>query len=248
MNAKRPGRISLSWPLDVRPCFSRLPLLSLTSYAGIYASEYTPDRTEISSAPFTEDDVANFGGSFYSYTKSRVEDVLKCYPHCLVLRLRMPVSDDLHARNFVTKIANYAKIVNIPNSNSILHDLLPVAIALAEHDETGVFNFTNPGCISHNEVMELYRDVIDPSKKWENFTLEEQSEVIVAGRSNCELDSSKLMRKVKQYVVEGYHLDVPEIHEAYRRCFTRMKENMQQHAGAPNGTARESRVVRESLP
>jgi len=149
----------------------------------------------------------------------------------------MPVSDDLHARNFVTKIANYAKIVNIPNSNSILHDLLPVAVALAEHSETGVFNFTNPGAISHNEVMTLYRDIVDPSKKWQNFTLEEQAKVIVAGRSNCELDSSKLMMKVRQYAREGYDLDVPEVHEAYRRCFTRMKENMQQHAGAQLSSA-----------
>jgi len=186
----------------------------------------------LTSPPLTELDIANFGGSFYSYTKSRVEDIMKFYPNCLILRLRMPVSDDLHARNFVTKIANYPKIVNIPNSNSILHDLLPVAVALAEHHETGVYNFTNPGAISHNEVMMLYRDIIDPSKKWENFTLEEQSKVIVAGRSNCELDSSKLMAKVKQYVGEGYQVDVPEIREAYRQCFTRMKEGIQQHPGA----------------
>jgi len=119
-----------------------------------------------------------------------------------------------------------------------LHDLLPVAVALAEHRETGVYNFTNPGAMSHNEVMELYREFIDPSKKWENFTVEEQAKVIVAGRSNCALDSGKLMGKVKEYVGEGWQLDVPEIHEAYRRCFMRMKENMQQNPGAQiNGEA-----------
>ena len=155
----------------------------------------------------------------------------------------MPVSDDLHHRSFVTKITKYPKVVDIPNSNSVLTDLLPVAVALAEHNEpqpneseqdefAGVFNFTNPGAISHNEVLRMYQDIIDPSYKWQNFTLEEQSKVVTAGRSNCELDSSKLMKKVKQYVGEGYELEVPDIHEAYRRCFERMKADMQQNADA----------------
>lgn len=144
----------------------------------------------------------------------------------------MPVSDDLHPRSFVTKITQYAKVVNIPNSHSILADLLPVVVALAEHREEGVINFTNPGAISHNEVLSLYKEIVDPSFKWNNFTLEEQSHVIKADRSNCELDSTKLLQKVKQYVGEGYDLEVPEIHEAYRRCFERMKGGMQQRPGA----------------
>jgi len=37
------------------------------------------------------------------------------YPNVLILRLRMPVSDDLHGRNFVTKITKYDRVVDIPN-------------------------------------------------------------------------------------------------------------------------------------
>ena len=149
----------------------------------------------------------------------------------------MPVSDDLHPRSFVTKIIGYKNVVNIPNSHSILTDLLPVVMALAEHMETGVFNFTNPGAISHNEVLALYKEIIDPTYTWENFSLEEQAKVIKADRSNCELDSSKLIERVKQYVAEGYELDVPEIHEAYQRSMSRMKANLQQQPGAQVGTA-----------
>ena len=186
----------------------------------------------ITSVPFSEIDQANFEGSFYSYTKARAEDFLKHYPNCLILRLRMPVSDDLHPRSFVTKITKYAKVVNVPNSHSILTNLLPMVVALAEHNETGVFNFTNPGAISHNEVLALYKEIVDPAYTWRNFSLEEQSEVIKADRSNCELDSAKLVAKVKQYVGEGYELELPEIHEAYQGCFERMKANMQQGPGA----------------
>lgn len=130
----------------------------------------------------------------------------------------MPVSDDLHSRNFVTKISKYDRVVDIPNSNTILYDLLPISIALSEHRDTGVFNFTNPGAISHNEVLTLFRDIVRPGFTWRNFSLEEQSHVIKAGRSNCKLDTTKLEKKAKDY---GF--TIPEVHEAYRLCFERMK-------------------------
>lgn len=142
------------------------------------------------------------------------------YPNVLTLRLRMPVSDDLHSRNFVTKISKYAKVVDVPNSNTILTDLLPAAVLLAEHGETGVYNFTNPGAISHNEVLSLFKKIVRPSFEWSNFTLEEQSKVIKAGRSNCKLDTTKLTEKLAEY---GY--EVPEIHDAYAACFERMVKN-----------------------
>jgi len=145
----------------------------------------------------------------------------------------MPISDDLHPRSFVTKITNYEHVVNIPNSNSILHDLLPLAIVMAEHGETGVYNFTNPGAIGHNEVLSLYKEIVDPGFEWKNFTLEEQGEVIVAERSNCELDSTKLMALVERYQCEGVAVHVPEIREAYRGCFERMMRNKQMEEGAP---------------
>lgn len=188
--------------------------------------------TEVTSPPFTEEDRPNFEGSFYSYTKSRVEDVLKHFPQTCILRIRMPVSDDLHPRSFVTKITKYERVVNVPNSHSILHDLLPMVILLSEHSEVGVYNFTNPGAISHNGVLELYRDIVDPSYQWKNFTVEEQSKVVKADRSNCALDPTKLMAKVKKYQGEGHGVELPEIEEAYRRCFGRMKANMQQTGGA----------------
>ena len=93
---------------------------------------------------FTEEDKPNFDGSFYSKTKAYLEDMLKSYPTTLILRLRMPISDDLavpppksfstclcvdtcsQPRNFVTKIVRYDRVINIPNSMTILSDMLPV--------------------------------------------------------------------------------------------------------------------------
>ncbi|TGJ82204.1 hypothetical protein E0Z10_g6541 [Xylaria hypoxylon] len=225
------GRPNVDWCEDHKEETMRsnvigtLNLTDLCFLAGLHCTVFATgciyqydDVHPIGGTAYKETDPFNFTGSFYSETKGHAEEVMKHYTNCLILRLRMPVSDDLHPRSFVTKISKYERVVDIPNSNSVLTDLLPAAILLAEHGDTGVYNFTNPGAISHNEVLALFRDIVRPGFTWKNFTLEDQAHVIKAGRSNCELDSTNLENKLKEY---GYV--VPEIHEAYRLCFERMK-------------------------
>ncbi|PNS15565.1 hypothetical protein CAC42_824 [Sphaceloma murrayae] len=199
-------------------CFLRDIHVTIFATGCIY---HYDDAHPVGGTPFAESDPANFSGSFYSKTKAATEVMLSSYPNVLVLRLRMPVSDDLHPRNFVTKITKYEYVVDIPNSNTLLHDLLPASILLSEHGETGVYNFTNPGAISHNEVLTMYRDIVDPTFRWKNFSVDEQAMVLKAGRSNCELDASKLMKKLEEY---GYRL--PEVHAAYEACFRRLAAAM----------------------
>uniref|UniRef100_A0A7N0ZTB0 Bifunctional dTDP-4-dehydrorhamnose 3,5-epimerase/dTDP-4-dehydrorhamnose reductase n=1 Tax=Kalanchoe fedtschenkoi TaxID=63787 RepID=A0A7N0ZTB0_KALFE len=156
--------------------------------------EYDRDHPEGSGKGFKEEDKPNFIGSFYSKTKAMVEELLREFEDSVcTLRVRMPISSDLsNPRNFITKISRYNKVVNIPNSMTVLDELLPISIEMAKRNLKGIWNFTNPGVISHNEILELYRDYIDKNFKWANFGLEEQAKVIVAPRSNNELDASKL--------------------------------------------------------
>jgi UDP-glucose 4,6-dehydratase len=147
----------------------------------------------IGGKPFTEEDDPNFSGSFYSETKSYMELMLRHYPNVMQLRVRMPIDGDLqNPRNFITKIANYAKVVDIPNSMTVLEEFVPMAIDGAVRGLTGAYNWTNPGAISHNEVLALYRDHLHPEFTWENFTEEEQAAVIKAPRSNNTMDDAKL--------------------------------------------------------
>jgi UDP-glucose 4,6-dehydratase len=126
----------------------------------------------------------------------QVEELLNEFDNVCTLRVRMPITSDLqNPRNFVTKIARYQKIVNIPNSMTILDELLPVSIEMAKRNLRGIWNFTNPGVVSHNEIMEMYKQYINPDLTWVNFSLEEQAKVIVAARSNNELDASKLSKE-----------------------------------------------------
>jgi dTDP-4-dehydrorhamnose reductase len=170
---------------------------------------------------FTEEDKPNFDGSFYSKTKGFLEQMLLSYKTTMVLRLRMPISDDLSPRSFVTKIVRYDKVVDVPNSMTVLSDMLPAALLMADAGLVGVYNFCNPGAISHNEVLALYKEIIDPGFTWTNFTVEEQNKILAAKRSNNELDATKL-----QAALTKLGGPVPEVHAAFRSCFERMKAKL----------------------
>ena len=64
--------------------------------------EYDSNHPINSGIGFKEFEEPNFDGSFYSYTKIMLDKLLFHYPNVLNLRLRMPISTDLHQRNFIT--------------------------------------------------------------------------------------------------------------------------------------------------
>jgi len=191
--------------------------IHVTNFATGCIFEYNEAHQMGSGVGFLEDDEPNFTSSFYSMTKGMVEKLLRFYPNVLVLRVRMPISDDLSPRNFITKISKYAKVVNIPNSMTVLYDLLPVSIDMTVKELRGVINFTNPGVISHNEILDLYKKYIDPKFTYTNFSLEEQAKILKAGRSNNELDASKFAK---------LYPEVPHIKDSIVGVFQRMAKNL----------------------
>jgi len=44
------------------------------------------------------------------------------------------------------------------------------------------------------QILQLYKEYIDPEFTWANFTIEEQAKVIVAPRSNNLLDTDRVSR------------------------------------------------------
>ena len=160
---------------------------------------------------FTEDDKPNFFGSNYSIVKG-FTDMLMKNTNALILRIRMPISSDKSIRNFITKITTYERICSIPNSMTILDEFLPLSVEMMKNKETGCFNFTNPGTISHNEILEMYKEIVDPTFTWKNMTIQEQDKLLLSKRSNNSLDTTKLESKYK----------VDNIKEGVRKCLNRM--------------------------
>ncbi|XP_028791553.1 bifunctional dTDP-4-dehydrorhamnose 3,5-epimerase/dTDP-4-dehydrorhamnose reductase-like isoform X2 [Neltuma alba] len=130
--------------------------------------------------------------TFYSKTESMVEELLKDYENVCTLKLRLPVSSDLeNPNNFITKIANSGKVANIAKNITVLDELLPISIEMAKRNLKGLWNFTNPGMVTLNEILEMYKDYIDPDFKWVNFTPEEQAKAHFPSQSSTEIDVSK---------------------------------------------------------
>lgn len=152
---------------------------------------------------YTEEDDPDFFGSSYSVVKGYTDRMMRMMYNdsALNVRIRMPIVDDLTCkRNFLTKILSYMKICSIPNSMTYLPELLPIMVDMAMKKKTGTINLTNPGVISHDEILMSYKEKVDPKKTWENMTIGEQDVILKSKRSNNWLDTTKLE---SQYKVKG---------------------------------------------
>ena len=143
---------------------------------------------------FSESDLPNFFGSSYSIVKGYTDRLMHQLfnDSALNVRIRMPITDEVISRNFITKITNYAKVCSIPNSMTVLDELLPVMINMALQNKVGTINLTNPGTITHNEILEMYREIVDPTFTWVNFSIEEQNQILDSKRSNNCLNTLQL--------------------------------------------------------
>lgn len=167
---------------------------------------------------FTEEDLPNFFGSSYSIVKGFTDRLMSLYKDkVLNLRIRMPITGEKNGRNFITKIVNYEKICSVPNSMTVLPELLVYVLDMMRNHLTGTINLTNPGLISHNEILEMYKEIVDPSFTWKNFSQEEQRKILAADRSNNYLDTTKL---------EKLFPHVQPIKEAIKKCLIEYKENL----------------------
>lgn len=240
------GRPNVDWCEDHRDETIRSNLLGTLTIADLCAERgihhllyatgciFEYDDAHVIGGPgFKEEDAPNFHGSFYSHTKAICEELLADYPTTCTLRVRMPISDDLSHRNFITKIVKYDRVVDIPNSMTVLTEMLPISLIMAERKLQGIYNFCNPGAISHNECLALYKKHVDPNYTWTNFTVEEQAKILKAGRSNNTLDHTKLCASMPD-------VTIPEIHESMENVMKRMKVNLEKEGVWPDNLPKRS--------
>ena len=184
--------------------FSPLLLASICSEKGIHYTYlgtgciFKFDEQEghpfgLEKGGFTEDSLPNFFGSSYSIVKGFTDRFMHLYKDSVLnLRIRMPITGEKNPRNFITKITNYEKICSVPNSMTVLPELLPMVLDMMYQGLKGTINLTNPGLISHNEMLEMYREIVDPGFTWKNFSQEEQRAILASDRSNNFLDTTRL--------------------------------------------------------
>jgi dTDP-4-dehydrorhamnose reductase len=157
-----------------------------------------------------DDALPNFFGSSYSTVKGFTDRLQHLYSkNTLNLRIRMPIVNYEHHRNFLSKIFKYEKICSMANSMTVLEDMFPVIMDMMIKNTTGTFNLVNKGVITHNEILEMYKKHIDPSFVWKNFSVEEQNSVLLSKRSNTQLSNDKLY---------SLYPDIPDIKTSVEKC------------------------------
>jgi 3,5-epimerase/4-reductase len=185
--------------------YAPLTLMYLSAKHGIHYTYlgtgcvFTYDQEHPLGAPaakgFNEQSLPNFFGSAYSTVKGFTDRLFHMMGgQALNVRIRMPITADDSPRNFITKITTYKKICSISNSMTVLPQLLPIMLEMSAQKEVGTVNMVNPNPISHSEILAKYRDIVDPSFKWEEFSVEEQNKILAAERSNNTLSTARLQQ------------------------------------------------------
>jgi len=154
-----------------------------------------------------EDDFAN---PVAVYTKSKYAGdlALMTFPNVGIARIRMPIDSIPYKGNLIDKLASYKKVIDVKNSITVVDDLVNVFRALLEKKAEGIYHVTNPGAISHKEILQMYEELVDLAHTNEWITPEElvSSGLAVKKRSNNILQSENLkklgivMRPVKEAV------------------------------------------------
>ncbi|MBI2624093.1 sugar nucleotide-binding protein [Candidatus Parcubacteria bacterium] len=170
---------------------------------------------------FREEDAAA-PPSFYSWTKYWADQYLmQAWPDgVLILRLRMPTDAEPGPRNLITKLVGYPKVIDAENSLTVVPDLLAATKQLIEQGAAGIYHVTNPGSITHREIMELYTELVDPQHTYELIAVDElyRQGLATATRSNCVLNTEKLARA---------GVKLPPIRERLREVMAEYAKNLQ---------------------
>jgi dTDP-glucose 4,6-dehydratase len=90
-------------------------------------------------------------------------------------------------------------------------------IDLLEKKTIGTINLVNPGAISHNEILQMYKEIVNPAFVWKNFSIQEQNQILASKRSNNHLDTSKL---------KELYPNVKNIKDSIRDILVKYAENL----------------------
>lgn len=162
---------------------------------------------------FTEEDEPNFSFrtnncSFYSGTKALGEEILKDAKDCYIWRLRIPFNEADSSRNYLSKVMRYNRLLAAENSLSQLDEFVRATWECWEKRVPfGIYNVTNPGSVTTQEVVELIKKTGVSDKEFSFFDNEDEFMHIAAKtpRSNCVLDTTKL---------QTAGIRMTEVHEA----------------------------------
>jgi nucleoside-diphosphate-sugar epimerase len=132
--------------------------------------------------------------SFYSGTKALGEECLAEARDCYIWRLRIPFDHVHNSRNYLSKVMDYARLLDARNSLSQLNEFVECCFKCWELKlDYGIYNLTNGGSVTTREVVAMIKKHGLVKKEFHFFDSEAEfmQQAAIAPRSNTVLDSSK---------------------------------------------------------
>ena len=81
--------------------------------------------------------------------------------------------------NYLNVIMNNSnKVSTIPNSYSVLDELIPISIDMIESNVKGTYNFTNTGKLTDDHIMKMYKKIVDPDVDWKTCNKDHKSNAV----------------------------------------------------------------------
>ena len=170
---------------------------------------------------FTEEDEPNFGlfneSSFYSKTKHAFETI---NDYGCTIRVRMPFSNSLHERSYITKILLYDNLINYKNSKTYIFDLCNFIEYIVTNNisanNIGIINFVNPEAKDTEYIVDRMKFFELVNKNWKFVDIKDIN--IKAPRSNCVLKNAKLKRLFPDFYIRSES-------EALNEALTKIKND-----------------------
>lgn len=139
--------------------------------------------------------------SYYSWTKVWAENILtfkrsKSFKY-LILRPRQPISGNVSYKNMLVKMLTFTRFIDIPNSGTVLEDLMEWTHELIKKRTVGIVHVANDGWVTPYEIGLLLKKHILPSLPVNKITKEQLNKMTPERRVDTVLDVSKLKGIVK---------------------------------------------------
>lgn len=159
--------------------------------------------------------------NYYSYSKAKADEILMQMANnglkLLIIRPNLLLSAVPHPRNVLAKMVNYSKFHDIPNSMTVVEDLVKVTDDLLKGNKTGLYNVTNPGLSSPYKIATLLKEIINPDMQIEKLSKADVEKMYSVKRPDTILSIEKLNR-------EG--IMMPEINQRLRGIITVLRDNL----------------------
>jgi len=162
---------------------NRIKLVHISSGC-IYHFDYSKDK------PIDEEAVPDFFDLFYSRSKIYADRSLKVLSSefdVLIIRIRVPLDIKPHSKNLLTRLINYNRIIDVPNSVTYIPDFIKALRYLIRINARGIFNVVNKGGLRYPRLLETYKKYV-PGYRYEFIDFKKLNLI----RTNVVLSTKKL--------------------------------------------------------